>query len=145
MFTKVITKPDSSKISGPDCIPVVFLKKCEHKLSYILAELFNMCMNESWYKLPPCCLLSVISKVFEKLVNNKIVDHLKKCVLFLISSVVLGLLKQPQMAYWLRCWIPNPRVPGSKPLGCSKVNSAFHPFYVDQLCTRNSWELNGTK
>ena len=27
-------------------------------------------------------LLSLISKVFEKLVNNRIVDHLKKCGLF---------------------------------------------------------------
>ena len=27
-------------------------------------------------------LLSVVSKVFEKLVNNRIVDHLKKCDLF---------------------------------------------------------------
>ena len=36
-------------------------------------------------------LLSVVSKVFEKLVNNRIVDHLEKCGLFLISSMVLGL------------------------------------------------------
>ena len=34
-------------------------------------------------------LLSVVSKVFEKLVNNGIVDHLEKCGLFLISSMVL--------------------------------------------------------
>ena len=27
-------------------------------------------------------LLSVVSKVFEKLVNNRIVDHLEKCCLF---------------------------------------------------------------
>ena len=27
-------------------------------------------------------LLSVVSKVFEKLVNNRIVDHLEKCGLF---------------------------------------------------------------
>ena len=27
-------------------------------------------------------LLSVVSKVFEKLVNNRIVDHLEKCDLF---------------------------------------------------------------
>ena len=44
-------------------------------------------------KLPPCLfsfcvyhcpvsLLSVVSKVFEKLVNNRIVDHLEKCGLF---------------------------------------------------------------
>ena len=40
----------------------------------------------------PVSLLSVVSKVFEKLVNNRIVDHLEKCVLPLISSMVLGLL-----------------------------------------------------
>ena len=30
----------------------------------------------------PVSLLSVVSKVFEKLVNKRIVDHLDKCVLF---------------------------------------------------------------
>ena len=30
----------------------------------------------------PVNLLSVVSKVFEKLVNNRIVDHLEKCGLF---------------------------------------------------------------
>ena len=30
----------------------------------------------------PLSLLSVVSKVFKKLVNNKIVDHLEKCGLF---------------------------------------------------------------
>ena len=39
-------------------------------------------------------LLSVVSKVFEKLVNNRIVDHLEKCGFFMISSMVLGLLDQ---------------------------------------------------
>ena len=38
-----------------------------------------------------------------------------------------------------------PELPGSKPLGGSKVNSAFHLFEVDQLITSNSWELNGKK
>ena len=42
-------------------------------------------------------LLSVVSKVFEKLVNNSIVDHLEKCGLFSISSMVLGLLDQLQI------------------------------------------------
>ena len=45
----------------------------------------------------PVCLLSVVSKVFEKLVNNRIVDFLENCGLFLISSVVLGLLDQLQI------------------------------------------------
>ena len=45
----------------------------------------------------PVSLLSVVSKIFEKLVNNRIVDHLEKCGLFLISSMVLGLLDQLQI------------------------------------------------
>ena len=104
MVRKVIMNLDLSKASGPDCIPVVFLKNCEPELSYILAELFNKCLKEScfpdcwkvWSVVPvfknvgersaknyrPVSLLSVVSKVFEKLVNNRIVDHQEKCGLF---------------------------------------------------------------
>ena len=42
----------SKASSGPDCIPVVVLKKCEPELSYILAELFNKCLKESCF--PDC-------------------------------------------------------------------------------------------
>ena len=81
------------------------LKNCEPELSYILAALFSKCLKESCF--PDCCkvssvvpvfknvgerstaktycpvsLLSVVSKVFEKLVNNRIVNHLKRCGLF---------------------------------------------------------------
>ena len=105
MVKKVIINLDLSKASGPDCIPVVVLKNCEPELSYILAELFNKCLKESCFSdcwkvssvvpvfknvverstAKNCCpvsLLSVVSKVFEKLVNNRTVDHLKKCGLF---------------------------------------------------------------
>ena len=105
MVKKVITNLDSPRASGPDCIPVVVLKNCEPQLSYILAELFNVCLNESsipvfWKvssvvpvfknveerstakKYRPVSLLSVVSKVFEKLVNSRIVDHQEKCGLF---------------------------------------------------------------
>ena len=40
MVKKVITNLDFSNASGPNFIPVVILKNCEPKLSYILAELF---------------------------------------------------------------------------------------------------------
>ena len=40
----------------------------------------------------PVRLFFVVSKVFEKPVNNRTIDHLEKCGLFLISSMVLGLL-----------------------------------------------------
>ena len=52
MAKKVITKIDSSKVPGPNCIPVVVLKNCEPELSYILAKLFNMCLKESCF--PDC-------------------------------------------------------------------------------------------
>ena len=93
---------DLSKMSGPDFIPVVVPKNCELEYSYILAELFNKCLQESCF--PDCwkvssvvpvfnnvgerssaknhhpfILLSVVSKVFEKLVNNGIVDQLGQC------------------------------------------------------------------
>ena len=105
MVKKVITNLDSSKASGLDCIPVVVLKNCEPELSCILAKLFNKCMKESCFpycwkvssvvpvfknvgerstakNYRPVSLLSVVSKVFEKLVNNRIVDHLEKCAFF---------------------------------------------------------------
>ena len=49
MVKKVIMNLDLSKASGPDCIPVVVLKNCEPELSYILAELFNKCLKESFF------------------------------------------------------------------------------------------------
>ena len=105
MIKKVIRNLDSSKASGPDCIPVVVLKNCEPELSFILAKLFNNCLKESCFpdcwkvssvvpvfknvgerttakNYHPVSLLSVVSKVFEKLVNSRIVDHLEKCGLF---------------------------------------------------------------
>ena len=105
MVRKVVMNLDLSKASGPDCIPVVVPKNCEPELSYILTELFNKCLKESCFpdywnvssvvpvfknvgerstakNYHPVSLLSVVSKVFEKLVNNRIVDHLEKCGLF---------------------------------------------------------------
>ena len=105
MVRKVVMNLDLSKASGPDCIPVVALKNCEQELSYILAELFNKCLNESCFpdcwkvssvvpvfknvgerstvkNYHPVILLSVVNKVFEKFVNERIVDHLEKCGLF---------------------------------------------------------------
>ena len=77
-------------------------KSCEPELSFILAELFNKCLEASCFPdcwkissvIPvfknvgekstakncfPVSLLSVVSKVLEKFVNNRVVDHLDKC------------------------------------------------------------------
>ena len=63
MVKKVITNLDSSKASGPDCTPVVFLKNCEPEISYILAKLFNMCLKESCF--PDCWKVSSVIPVFK--------------------------------------------------------------------------------
>ena len=84
---------------------MVVLKNCEPELSLKLAEVFNMFLKESYF--PGCwkassmvpvfknvgerstaknyhtvSLLSVVTKVFGKLVNDRIGDHLGKCSLF---------------------------------------------------------------
>ena len=105
MVKKVIMNLDLSKASCLDCIPMVVLTNCEPELSHILAELVNKCLKEScfldYWKVSsvvpvfknvgerstaknhhPDSLLSVVSKVFVKLLNNRIVDHLEKCGLF---------------------------------------------------------------
>ena len=104
MVKKVIMNLDLSKASGLDCIPVVVLKNCEPELPCILAELVNKypkesCFPDCWKvssvvpvfknlrersraKNYPVSLLSVVSKVFEKLINNRIVDRLERCCLF---------------------------------------------------------------
>ena len=63
MVKKVITNLDSSKVSGPDCIPVVVLRNCELELSYIPAELFSKCLKESC--LPHCWKASWVLPVFK--------------------------------------------------------------------------------
>ena len=49
MVKKVIMSLDLSKTSDYDCIPVMVLKNCEPELSYILSELFNICLKESCF------------------------------------------------------------------------------------------------
>ena len=90
-----VTNLDSLNAPDPHFILVLVLRKCELQLSYVLAELFNMHLKESCYKdcwkilslVPVCkncaakkylCLLFMVSKIYEKLVNNKLFDHLEK-------------------------------------------------------------------
>ena len=47
---KVIINFELSKVSGLYYISAVVLQKCEHDLSCILAELFNLCLKESCLK-----------------------------------------------------------------------------------------------
>ena len=65
MVKKVMTSLDSSKTSGSDCIPVVVLRNCEPGLSYILAELFNVCLK--WSCFPDFCKVSWVVPVFKNI------------------------------------------------------------------------------
>ena len=99
---KVIKNLESSNVPRPDCSLVVVLKNGESELSYILPELFNMCLEESCFpdfwkvfsvvpvfenvgekstanNYHPVSLLSVVSKAFQKFVDDRIADHLDKC------------------------------------------------------------------
>ena len=92
-------------MSGPDCFSLLVLKNCQPEFSYMLTELFNICWQKSCFPhcwkvssvvpvfenvggIPsdkfyhPVSLFSVVSKIFEKLVNNRLVDSLEKSVIF---------------------------------------------------------------
>ena len=95
----MITNLDLSKASWPGCIPLAVLKNCGPEISYILAELFNLYLKESYFpdwkvsmvffvfknirestaaeNYYPLSVLSVVNKVFEKLLNNMLADHLE--------------------------------------------------------------------
>ena len=78
---KVIMNLDTSKASGPDFIPVVSLKNCEAKLSYILAELLNVCLKESCF--PDCWKVSLVIPIF------------KACVCYFLSKCYFSLNDSP--------------------------------------------------
>ena len=88
MFRKVITNLDSSKASGPDCIPVVVLKNCELELSYILAELFNKCLKESCF--PDCWKVSSVVPVFKNVRERSTAKNYCPVSLLSLVSKVFG-------------------------------------------------------
>ena len=81
MVKRVITNLDSSKASVPDCISVVVLKKYESQLSYILAELCNMCLKESYF--PDCWKVSFVVLVFKNVGARSTAKNYRPVSLFL--------------------------------------------------------------
>ena len=81
MVKNVIMKLDFSKTSGPDfCIPMVVLVFQISGRFYRWSLYLRMLGTAKRYR--PVSLPPVVSKVFEKLLSNKIVDHLEKFALF---------------------------------------------------------------
>ena len=100
MVAKVISHLDTSKVSGPDRIPAIVLNPmCSPELSSILSKLYSLCITHSVFpsnrKLAsvvpvfkgsgaksdpsnyrPISLLPIMSKVFESLINQQLIDYL---------------------------------------------------------------------
>ena len=90
MVRKVVMNLDLSKASGLDCIPVVVKKNCEPELSYILAELFNKCLEESCF--PDCWKVLSVVAVFKFLKAPFLVLHISYYTLMtflMMLSVIL--------------------------------------------------------
>ena len=105
MVKNVTMNLDSSKESGPDCIPLVVLKKFRPEPLCILVELFKFVWKNlvfqivgrsRWWSLDlrmlgkGLLLKTTVLLIFflwlvkslKKLINNRIFDHLEKCRLF---------------------------------------------------------------
>ena len=91
MVKKVITNLDLSKAFGPDCIPVVFLKNFEPELSYILAELFNKCLKESCFR--DCRKVSFVVPVFENVGKRSTAKNYRSVSLVSVVSKVFEKLE----------------------------------------------------
>ena len=63
------------------CLKESYFPDCQ-KISLVVSVFKNVGERSTAKNYHPAILLSVVSKVFEKLVNNRIVDHQEKCGLF---------------------------------------------------------------
>ena len=80
LFSKNCSKNynlESSGISLPGFASTTNQKLKSHNKPWIIQDLWSWLHYHG-----PVSLLSVVSKVFEKLVNNRFVEHLAKCGLF---------------------------------------------------------------
>ena len=92
-----LSELDTNKAYGPDGIPPIVLKNCAPVLTPCLSKLFRLCLSSSTFpscwknalvqpvpkkgdpsqpsNYRPIALTSVLSKVFESLLNRKIWKH----------------------------------------------------------------------
>ena len=82
-------------VSEESCFPDCW------KVSLVVPEFKKVgerCMAKSYR---PVSLLSVVIKVFQRLVDNRLANHLEKCDLFSDFQLILGLLEQLQILWKL--------------------------------------------
>ena len=113
MIKKVVTNLDLSNVLCSDCMTVMVLKHHEPELSYILDELFNMCLKGFCF--PYYWKVSLVVPVFQNGVECLLLKTAALLVFFLwlvkslityrnlafylIFGMVLGLLDQLQI-FW---------------------------------------------
>ena len=105
LVKKVITNLDLLKTSGPKCIPVVVLKKYEPDLSYILAALFNLCLKGS--RFPDCWKFLSVVPVFKNVTQrSRAKNYHLVSILSLVSKVFEKLVSLPEMRpfVWFPVW-----------------------------------------
>ena len=78
------------------CLEESYFPDC-WKVSSVVSILTNVEEISTTKNYCHVSLLSVISKILEKLKNNKLVDHLEKCGFFLTSNMVSGPINQQQI------------------------------------------------
>ena len=65
---------------------MVVLKNCEAELSYIIAELFNKCLKESYF--PDCWKVSLVVPVFKTVGEGSMAkNYLPVFFLWLVTSL----------------------------------------------------------
>ena len=117
----VINKLDENKATGPDSIPALLLKNCAANISPSLCDLFNKSLFSgvvpSEWKLAnispipkkssvhdvsnyrPISLLSLVSKVFERCIYNRLIDHVHQQIYELQYGFLRGRSTTSQMLY----------------------------------------------
>ena len=73
----------SLKSYYPDCVPLVIIKNCKLEISFILAELYSMCLKESCFA--DCRNFSSVVSVFKNLEERCTAK--KYCLVSLLSVV----------------------------------------------------------
>ena len=146
--SKQLQKLDVNKASGPDGIPALVLRNAAAELASPLARLYQLCFNKEYMpaqwkvaNVIPCfkkgdkhslsnyrpiSLLSVLSKVMEKLINKSMWKHLENHKLISDRQLALEQVTPPLMpSHTLLNVSPIPSTTGKK-LGSCVWTSAKH-------------------
>ena len=158
---KILSKLDVTKAYGPDGIPPRVLKECAAELSNVLARLFKLCIKTSIFPaqwkhalvqpIPkkgdrsnpnnyrPISITSAISKVFETIINEHILNHVES--FNLLCDRQYGFRKARStgdiLSYLTSLWASTMRDFGESFIVALDISKAFdrvwHPALLSKL------------